>query len=94
MSLSRTLQSSHLGSKSEVASKCWAGHQVLGFPRSTVNLGTVLCAECYMGQSLSTREEAVDRFIEMCVWEKEGGEQKTGGRSSREKGRERGGTQS
>ena len=36
----------------------------------TVNLGTVLCAECYMGQSLSTREEAVDRFIEMCVWEK------------------------
>ena len=70
MSLSRTLQSSHLGSKSEVASKCWAGHQVLGFPRSTVNLGTVLCAECYMGQSLSTREEAVDRFIEMCVWEK------------------------
>ena len=38
--------------------------------RLTVNLGTVLCAECYMGQSLSTREEAVDRFIEMCVWEK------------------------
>ena len=36
----------------------------------TVNLGTVLCAECYMGQSPSTREEAVDRFIEMCVWEK------------------------
>ena len=36
----------------------------------TVNPGTVLCAECYMGQSPSTREEAVDRFIEMCVWEK------------------------